>query len=550
MGHCQRRPWGRVTLLGLALGWVSVATATAAEIRFTEVAASRGIDFQHHHGGSGERFMVETVVGGVVVFDFDSDGDEDVFFVDGGPLPGYRGETTRSRLFRNEGGPFVDHTDASGIRFEGYGSGVTAGDYDGDGDVDLYITAFGPNSLWQNQGDGRFAEVTEQAGVGDPLWSSAAAFADVDRDGDLDLYVGNYVDFAVDNNKFCGDEQIGLQAYCHPGAYNGLQDTFYRNLGDGTFAEATAEAGLAGVSLATLALAFGDLDDDGWVDLYTANDANPNLLFRNLGDGTFEEQSLLSGVAFGESGNPEAGMGVDIGDIDNDGLLDIFVTNFELETNVIYRNLGGAVFIDARFVSNVAEPSLLNLAFGVALADFDGDRDLDAIVANGHILDNATEFNKVSRYGQINQVLENRGDGRFSPVTDPGFEAGRVSRGLATGDLDGDGDLDVVVSNSNGIAELYENVAPSAASGLLLDLRSAGGNTLGIGARIAVRVGEAVRIDEVRTGSSYASQNALSQHFGLAGASGADSVEITWPGGARQRFESLSDGRYLLVEPR
>ena len=270
----------------------------------------------------------------------------------------------------------------------------------------------------------------------------------------------------------------------------------------------------------------------------------------NRGDGSFEEQALLSGVAFGDSGNPEAGMSVDFGDADGDGNLDIFVTNFELETNVLYKNLGGAVFIDARFASNVAEASLLHLAFGSAFADLDGDTDLDLIVANGHVLDNASQLGKTAPYAQPNMVLENLGKGRFTRLEGVGLDAARVSRGLVTGDLDLDGDLDAVVNNSNDRAEVYENVSERQPGWLMVDLRGASPNTLGVGARIWVEQGEERRLDEVRTGSSYSSQNSLTQHFGLGAAASADALEVLWPSGRRLRVLGPGSGRYLLVEPR
>ena len=513
---------------------------SALDGRFREVAASWGVDFRHHHGGAGHRYMVETMVGGLVVLDYDGDGDEDLFFVDGGRLPDYEGEEPRSRLFRNDGPTadggvrFVDVTATAGIAVRSYGSGASAADYDGDGDVDLYVTAFGVNELWRNEGDGTFTEQAVAAGVAETKWSASSGFADVDRDGDLDLYVANYVDFALDNHRFCGDEKAGLRGYCHPGAYDGLQDTFYRNLGDGTFRDDTVAAGFEGAAEAGLGVVFGDLDGDGWQDLYVANDADPNFLFRNRGDGTFEDLSLLSGTAFGDSGNPEAGMGVDLGDIDGDGHLDIVVTNFELETNVLYRNIGGALFTDARFATNVAEASLLKLAFGVDLADLDNDGDLDLVVGNGHILDNAVEFNEVSRYAQENQLLENLGGGRFRLVAAPGFRDVRVTRGLATGDLDRDGDLDIVMLNSNDLAEIYENRAPTRRDWLQVDLRREDGNRYGIGARLELVAGERRHAEEVRTGSSYLSQNALTLHFGLPEGR-ADRLEVRWPDGRRGR---------------
>jgi hypothetical protein len=527
------------------------AGALAQTLRFRNAESDWGVDFRHHNGGSGQRYMVETMVGGVVMFDFDGDGDEDLLFVDGAALPGYQGDEARSRLYRNDGGRFVDHTEFAGLAIEGYGCGAVAGDYDDDGDVDLYITAFGANTLWRNQGNGTFVETTAEAGVGESLWSAGASFADADRDGDLDLYVTNYVDFALDNNRFCGDEEAGLQGYCSPDVFNALKDVYFRNRGDGSFEDFTQEAGFEGPLGAGLGVIFGDLDNDGWLDLYVANDYDPNLLFRNRGDGSFENASLLSGTGYGSSGMAEAGMGVDFGDVDRDGLLDIVVTNFELETNVLYRNFGEGLFADARFSHNVAEASLLNLAFGVDLADFDNDGDLDMVIANGHILDNAEKFNQRSRFEQENQVLENLGTGRFRVVEDPGFEDVLVSRGLATGDLDRDGDLDVAVINSNGPAVIYENLQPAGAGWLQIDLIGDATNSYGIGARVAVNDAASRQIDEVRTSSSYLSQNALTLHFGLGppqSMPGQIGVEIDWPSGRRQSFSVPASVRVKLVE--
>ena len=541
----------RRSALPLSAALLALSTTAAAEgIRFREVSESWQIDFRHHHGGSGERYMVETMVGGVVLFDFDRDGDNDLFFVDGGELPGYSGPTPRSRLFRNDGGGrFVDFTEAAGIEVDGYGCGGSAADYDGDGDLDLYVTLFGENRLFRNDG-GHFVEVGAQAGVADELWSASAGFADVDRDGDLDLYVANYVNFGFDNHRFCGDEEKGTRGYCHPGAYEGLPDRFYRNLGDGRFREETGAAGLEHEGEAGLGLVFGDLDDDGWPDLYVANDADPNFFFRNKGDGTFEDLSLLSGTAYSDAGSPEAGMGVDLADFDLDGRLDIFVTNFELETNALYRNLGTGLFTDSRFTSNIAEPSLLKLAFGVAAADYDQDRDLDLVIANGHILDNAAEMNSRSEYAQPNQTMVNDGRGRFSELIDDGMDAVRVSRGLSTGDLDGDGDLDLAIVNSNDVAEVYENVG---ARGGWLQARLVGrsGNAWGIGARLALELEGAgpTQIREVRTASSYLSQGALDTHFGLGEAPRAERLTVRWPSGRSSEYRRLAAGkRFVLFE--
>ena len=528
-----------------------LAESAAGDILFRDVSEAWSLAFRHHHGGSGERYMVETVVAGVVLFDFDFDGDVDVFFVDGGHLPGYEGEEPLSRLFRNEGGGrFRDATASAGIHIPGYGCGGTAGDVDNDGDLDLYVTVFGTNRLLRNNGDGTFADVTEKAHVGESLWSSSASFSDVDLDGDLDLYVTNYVAFTLGNHRFCGNEETGLQGYCHPVTYEGLPDRFYVNRGDGVFDDATEASGFAGATEAGLGLIFGDLNGDRWPDLYVANDADPNFCFINRGDGTFEDRSLVSGTAYSDSGSPEGSMGVDMGDVDGDGRPDLVVTNFEYESNVLYRALGGGLFIDDRFAAKLAEPSLRSLAFGVALADFDHDGDLDAIMANGHILDNAEVFDELSRYAQRNQVFENLGQGRFEERDETGVDAIRVSRGLAVADLDGDGDLEVVIMNSNDYAEVYENVGPSSNRAyVLVDLVGGASNRFGVDGRITLVAGGRRQIRDVRTASSYLSQGALTAHIGLGAAQRIGSLELLWPSGKRQRYADLPVGsRYRFWE--
>jgi hypothetical protein len=537
----------RIFRLFVALLAVHGAVLGAEGIKLREVSKEWGIDFHHHNGGSGQRYMVETMVGGVVMFDFDGDGDEDLFFVDGGSLPGYTGEPARSRLFRNDGnGHFVDWTERSGIKVTTYGSGGTAGDIDGDGNLDLFVTGFGGDQLFRNNGDGTFTDVTAKAGVADPLWSSSAAFADVDHDGDLDLLVVNYVDFSLTNNKFCGDPKRNLRAYCHPDVYNGQPVRFFRNRGDGTFEDATQSAGFGGAVGPGLGVVFGDVDNDGWEDVYIANDTKPNFLFRNKGNGTFEDISLLSGTQLGERGQPEAGMGVDMGDYDGDGLLDIIVTNFAQETNALYKNLGGGAFLDTRSPAGIAEPSLPFLGFGVAFADLDQDGDLDLVVANGHIQDNTAELNPGTQYAQRKQVYENLGNGKFREDKGTGMDAERVSRGLAVGDLDGDGDLDLVFNNSNQPCEVYENVT-AGGHWLQVNFAAPAGNRFAIGARLELEAGGKKQIRDVKTASSYASQNALAVHFGMGKADKVDRLTVRRPGKV-QVFEGLPADRRLVIE--
>ncbi len=533
------------------------ALPSAADIRFRRVDRAWGIDFHHHDGASGRRYMVETNGSGVVLSDLDGDGDLDIFLADGAALPGYEGPAPRSRLFRNEApGRFRDVTESSGIELDDYASGGAAGDVDGDGDLDLYVTAFGRNRLFLNDGDGKFREVGEAAGVADGRWSSSAGFADADGDGDLDLYVANYVDFTLANNKACGDERRGLLGYCGPDVYDPLPDVFYRNRGlrpggRVSFEDATAAAGFGAARGAGLALSWSDLDGDGRIDLYVANDLTPNFLWKGRGDGTFEDVSLLAGTAYGHRGQAEAGMGVATGDFDGDGRIDVAVTNYEGETNALYRNLGSLVFNDQRFASGLGEPSLRKLAFGIAAADFDHDGDLDLVVANGHVRENAAEFSRSSVYKQPNQVFENSGSGRFREVAEPGFSHVGASRGLAVGDLDGDGDLDLVVSNVGDEVEVYENLHPTAAgSWLQVDLAGRGGNRFGVGARVELQAAGRRQLREVQAGGSFMSQHALTLHFGLGAAKVVDRLTVRWPGGAVQVLEKLPvDRRMEVVEP-
>jgi enediyne biosynthesis protein E4 len=533
-----------LTLLLALVGIPSVAEG----IRFREVSKAWGIDFRRHDGGSGKRYILESTSGGLVLLDYDLDGDQDIFFVDGGRIPGhpYKGEEPRSRLFRNDGGRFVDVTEASGIRVAGYGLGGGAGDVDNDGDLDLFVTEFGPDQLFINQGDGTFVDGTARAGTSDPHWSSAAAFADTDRDGDLDLYVVNYVDFSVETFKPCVDTRTGIADYCGPQAYNGLPDSFYRNRGDGTFENATQSAGFGVAVGPGLGAVFGDIDNDLWPDLFVANDGKPNFLFRNKGDGTFEDESLLSGTALSAKGKAEAGMGVDMEDYDGDGLLDIVVTNFILETHGIYKNLGAGTFADYRYIAQVAEATVFFLAFGVDFADFDQDGDLDLVIANGHINENPEVHLKGATWAQRNQVFENLGNGKFREDKATGMDVVRVSRGLATGDLDGDGDLEVVVTSQNDLAEVYENVGVGG-NWLAVELSGAKSNRSGIGARLELAAGGKTQIRDVRTSSSFESQNALAAHYGLGQAAAADRLTVRWPSGKVQVFNQLPAGRKVWL---
>ncbi len=540
------------------------AVAPARQVLLADATATSGLAFEHRHGGTGERYMVETMGSGLALVDIDMDGRVDAYLVQQGATPGFvtDGPLT-DRLFRNAGSSFRDATAASQLIEEGYGAGVAAADYDNDGFPDLYITNFGANNLWRNNGDGTFSRA-DDAGTGDDLWGSSAAWGDFDGDGDLDLYVANYVDFDWDNNKFCGDAGRQISAYCHPDVYNAVPDRLYENRADGTFVEIGAIAGIDDrIDGKGLGVVWGDYDNDGDPDIYVANDSTRNFLYTNQGDGTFVDDSFLAGVGYSEDGRTQAGMGTDFGDFDADGDLDLIVTNLTLETNTLYRNLGDAAFVDHSYASGIGEPSLLLVGFGTNWFDVDADGDLDLFVANGHIIDNIAEFREgvagsalaERTYPQPNHLYINNGSGLFAEVhaeAGSGMGLVKVSRGSVVGDVDNDGDLDVVVSNSNQAADYLRN---DTVAGNWIQLRLIGrqANRNAVGARVEVTstnaevAGAGHLIREVVAGASYASTNDLTLHIGLGAASSAN-LTIRWPGGGREVLNDLAANRRFVIQ--
>jgi hypothetical protein len=460
--------------------------------------------------------------------------------------------TARDRLFRNRGnGTFQDVSAASGIRHQAYGMGTCAADYDNDGWTDLYITRVGPNALYRNDGGKRFTDVTAAAGVaGSPVFSASCAFADIDRDGDVDLFVVNYVDARLDNNVFCGDAAKRIRIYCHPLNFSPLPDVLYRNNGDGTFTDISAEAGIAPNRGNGLGAVFGDYDDDGWIDLFVANDTTPNFLYHNERNGRFSEVALLSGVSVAADGRPRAGMGTDFGDYDGDGDLDLFVTNHELESHTLFRNLGKALFEDVTFPSGVGPPTLPFVGFGAAFLDVDHDGDLDLSIVNGHVMNSAGHFRPGATEAQRNLMLANDGKGRFRDVTrasGPGFAGEAVSRALAAGDVDNDGDLDLLVTNNSGRVELLRNTVAGNRGAILLRLVGTRGNRDAIGARVRLTAGGVTQLREVRAGSSYLGQHDLRVHVGLGSAARIDRLEIRWPSGDTQIVEGAVPNEIVTI---
>ena len=533
------------------------AAPAASSLRFVEVASAVGLTWQHENGRSPQRYFPETMGGGGAFFDYDDDGDLDVYAVNGAFIAADpRDAAPVNSLFRNDGQRFVSV--AAGVAHPGVGMGVAAADYARDGDLDLYLTNFGPNALFRND-DGHFAEMGRQAGVADARWGTSCAFADYDRDGDLDLYVANYVAYdpaaarADQVPYMAGYESYGGQApvgYPHPDNFQGQADLLYRNDGMGHFVDVSTGAGIADASGKGLGVVFGDYDSDGWPDIYVANDAVRNFLYHNRHDGTFAERAGLMGVAYGQDGQMEAGMGVDWGDYNGDGVLDLTVTNFQAEPNALYRGEGG-FFSVATFTAGVGLPSLPFLGFGTQFFDPDLDGDLDLFAANGHVLDNVLDIDQSTSYGQRNLLFRNDG-GRFvevSATVGPGFALERVSRGSATGDYDGDGDPDLLVFNLGQPLSLLRNDQGDANHWITIQLAGVNGNPNGIGARLTATSGDLVQTRELRGSRSYLSQSQLRICLGLGKRPQLDALEVRWPSGRVEQFGPFAANQAIaLVE--
>jgi len=538
----------------------------AVEPTFVDAADETGLAFTHVSGATGQYYIPEEMGSGVALFDYDNDGDLDVFLVQGGPLAPESSATTgqgpASRLFRNDltirsGGKrtlrFTDVTERAGVGLRTYGMGAAVGDYDGDGDADLFVTSFGPDTLFRNNGDGTFTNVTRDAGVSDDLWSTSAAFVDYDRDGHLDLFVANYVDFTFAGNRRCVDS-VGAPDYCSPRVYRPLPDRLYRNLGNGRFANVTDAAGLIKADGSGLGVAVGDYNGDGWPDVYVANDATPNQLWINRRDGTFDEEGLLSGSALNAAGNPEGSMGIASGDYDLDGDEDLFITNIVGETFALYQNDGRGNFDDVRTRTGVAAPTAAFTGFGTDWFDYDNDGWPDLFVANGAVNTIEAQRGRPRPLGMRNQLFRNIEGKRFEEVSamaGAAFARTEVGRGAAFGDVDNDGDVDVVVTNNDGPARLLLNQVGSSQHWLEVRLEQPGANRAAVGAWVGVeRAGRPVMFRRVRTDGSYLSASDVRAHFGL-GASGAiGAVTVQWPDGHRERWTGVAADRVVTLRRR
>ena len=531
-------------------------TIAVTEPIFVDVTESAGITFVHTDGRSGLRLFNEFLGSGGGFFDYDGDGDLDIYLINGAIQTGDGQEQTpRNVLYRNNGDTtFTDVTKEVGVGSTAYGVGAAVGDYNNDGNIDLYITNFGEDQLYRNNGNGTFTDVTAHAQVNNPNWGTSCAFADVDNDGHLDLYVANYAAYAPKDDIRC--EERGVHVYCGPHAYPAVHDTFYKNNGDGTFTDISALSRPSDlIPQHGLGVTFGDYDADGDTDLYVANDQDPNFLFQNGGNGNFlpnfSEVALISGVCYNDMGKEEAGMGTDFGDYDNDGWLDLTVSNYQTETNTVYHNHDGTFFTDNTITSGIAEVTHGYLGWGIKFFDYDNDGHQDIFVANGHLMDNIILLEEHVAYPQRNLLFRNLGDGRFATVVSEtdGLALEKVSRGAAIGDYDNDGDLDILVTNCNQRPDLLQNVIGNRNNWIQVQVVGQNSNRSGIGAKIKVVTGAHVQYWEVQSGGSYLSFHDSRAHFGVGKAEQIDLLEIRWLNGHIDRgTHLLVNQKFLAVE--
>ena len=532
-------------LTGLFLTFFIPKGILAKRPVFVDVTRKSGIDFKHTNGKSQRYFIVETLGSGVATFDYDNDGWTDIYFVNSGQVLHHSPKLTNVLYHNNGDGTFTDTTTSSGIGDSGYGIGVTVGDYDNNGTADLYVTNYGKNILYHNNGDGTFTDVTDKAGVGHLGCGTGCAFTDFDLDGDLDLYLANYVpkDQITSNS--------GSNGYRNPIFYDGEIDVLYESNGDSTFTVITSQLGNSTIfrDARGLGVVAVDYNRDKFADIYIANDKSKNLYFHNNGDQTFTEVATLAGVGHDASGNALAGMGIAVGDYDNDGWIDMFVTNFAYEFNNLYHN-EKEFFIDTTSSAGLGNPSYLYVGWGTFFFDFDNDGDLDLFVANGHIMDNDELQSDQLTYAQPDQLFENRGDGKFTEISISSgnyFSQKHVARGSAYFDYDNDGDLDVLISNSNHFATLLRNDGGNHRSWLQITLIGTKSNRDAIGAHVTIQYDNQIQVREVQSSGSYCSVNDFRLHFGMNVATQVDLVEVRWTSGSIQKLEDIAVNQHLTI---
>jgi enediyne biosynthesis protein E4 len=544
------------------LGWVLILVSTtvgggagvraAGQPQFTDVTTAAGVRFRHNSGAAGKKYLPETLGSGAAFLDADNDGWQDIFLVNSRNWPGQSGAPSYSALYRNNrNGTFTDITRQAGLAVEMYGLGVSAADYDNDGRTDIYVTGLGPNRLFHNTGRGTFEDVTARAGVGDPGFSASAAWFDYDRDGKLDLFVTNYVQWTLETDRFCTLDGKS-KSYCTPESYKGQSPTLYRNRGNGTFEDVTRKAGLYDPSSKGLGVALIDYNNDGHLDLFVANDTQPNRLYQNTGKGTFTDVGVSAGVAFNEAGVARAGMGTDAADYDGSGRQSLIVGNFSNEMMALYSNEGTGLFMDQAPGSTIGKASQLTLTFACFFFDFDLDGLLDIFAANGHVADDISTVQPRIAYAEPAHLFRNAGSKKFDEVTAKSGAALSqrvVARGAAYGDFDNDGDLDLLITTNNGPARLLRNDGGNENHAVRIRAIGTTSNRDAIGAKVRVVLDDgSAHWRMVKTGSSYCSQSELPVTIGLGARTAVRSVEVTWPTGRKETVTGVRADEAITIE--
>jgi enediyne biosynthesis protein E4 len=533
----------------IALG---LFAAPAAPPVFTDVTTASGIKFRHVNGAFGKKFLPETLGSGCAFLDYDNDGWQDILLINSTHWPSQPGAPGYPALYRNNrNGTFTDVTRDAGLALEMYGLGVAAGDYDNDGNVDIYVTALGQNHLFRNVGGGRFKDVSSAAGVAHDGFSTSAMWFDYDRDGHLDLFVSDYVDWTQATDLFCSLDGKS-KSYCTPESYKGRSPTLYHNRGNGTFEDVTRKAGLLDPTSKALGVALIDVDDDGWPDVFVANDTQPNRLYRNRHDGTFQDVGMTAGVAFNEAGVARAGMGVDAADFDGSGRQSLVIGNFSNEMMSLYVNDGKGLFIDEAPSSGIGRASLLTLTFACFFFDFDLDGRLDVFAANGHVADDINTVQPKITYAEPAHLFRNVGKRRFEEVTAKSGAALQqrvVARGAAYADIDNDGDLDLLVTANNGSARLLRNDGGNRAHMLRVKALGTSSNRDAIGTKVKITAADGSMLrGMVKTGSSYCSQSELTLTFGLGSADSVKAIEVTWPNGKLETLPGAPANQTITIQ--
>lgn len=520
-------------------------------ITLTDVTRESQISFKHTDGSSGRCYIVETVTAGLALFDYDNDGDIDIYFINGGALKGTKFKVPpKNALYRNEGNwKFTDVTEEAGLGDTGHGLGVVAGDYDNDGDLDVYVSNWGPNVLYRNNGDGTFTDVTKEAGVDNGFKVGAGVnFLDMDKDGDLDLYVSCYVDFTYE--KHVPNTINGVPAQVGPRFYVKVPDTLYRNNGDGTFTDVSKASGVGEHPSSGMGTVCADFDKDGDTDIFVANDMSEDFLFLNDGTGKFEQAGLMAGIAYDINGEEMGSMGVSCGDYNNDGWPDLYVTSYQEQSAHLFKNLGDCRFEDVTLIVGAGRGTLHHVSWGVGFVDFDNDGNRDIFVALGHLQDNVEKWDDRTRYCVRNILFMNSGDGKFINVSEKSGDGMKVelsSRGTGFDDLDNDGDIDVVILNSRREPTILRNDSSSKGHWIQVRLRGTKSNRDGVGAQVKVVADNLTLMDEVHSGHGYQSHYGMRLHFGLGKHDKIDRIEVRWIGGAVDVLKDIAVNQLLTI---